>query len=640
MLSSMTTGNDRHGAEADISDPLEDLLRDCTVQVTNGVTTCTGVFLTPTMVLTSGLVYHGTKAISIGWSKNGEPLRCLPVLEAVGYFDDGCPNLAILTFDGFEDHPCVRLEETEMTCLGDPCIAIGEPPDSHRDRFPLSAFDSSVPGQAGFAHPSLSIVALAANSPSPIMAGAAVLNLRSKDVCGVLALTQGSQEAAPSVVTLLTLQKVLGPVTTTNQIFHLYDSRWAVAARDAIPSESGHLNPVPNPNAITRPKEFRAALSELQRLSGSTAEQVADSAKSSTSEHFKMLKYAGEPVGILKTYFSDQVRSRSLPQNIETVFRLIRACGVNDPSLCRKWLAAWQRARAYTGFEHAERDSLLFRLYIPSDRLYAAEAGRLLSLFRDWLVTTHGRSVRQSGYRTPSGEVIEFFSNATIAATDLEEQFDSFSNFLALCAEDPSAAAATLASLGLGQALSADFVARFGKEVRRLQRDLTHQRERRILEIQHSIEEELVEVGSVLQALPRAQLRALIDTLVPGPSAPDSLALVAAPQPSHIRPTVTVNQPQIIYAVGSAVFQHVRGGVHLGPQTAELLTIIDRFGGQEAATLESDLRELDDPAAPQEARSRSKERLKKFVGQLPGASRDIAVDLLERLVARSLGLGG
>jgi len=74
----MTTGNDRHGAEADISDPLEDLLRDCTVQVTNGVTTCTGVFLTPTMVLTSGLVYHGTKAISIGWSKTASHSDAFP----------------------------------------------------------------------------------------------------------------------------------------------------------------------------------------------------------------------------------------------------------------------------------------------------------------------------------------------------------------------------------------------------------------------------------------------------------------------------------------------------------------------------------------------------------------------------------
>ena len=47
--------------------------------------------------------------------------------------------------------------------------------------------------------------------------------------------------------------------------------------------------------------------------------------------------------------------------------------------------------------------NLLFRVYIPSERLYAAEAGRLLDLFRDWLATTRGHGIRQSGYRTASG---------------------------------------------------------------------------------------------------------------------------------------------------------------------------------------------------------------------------------------------
>ncbi len=49
-----------------------------------------------------------------------------------------------------------------------------------------------------------------------------------------------------------------------------------------------------------------------------------------------------------------------------------------------------------------ERD-LLFRVYVPAGRLYAAEADKLLSLFRDWLGKVDSQGVRQGGYETPSG---------------------------------------------------------------------------------------------------------------------------------------------------------------------------------------------------------------------------------------------
>ena len=94
-------------------------------------------------------------------------------------------------------------------------------------------------------------------------------------------------------------------------------------------------------------------------------------------------------------------------------------------------------------FHSGENDhgNLLFRIYIPSGRLYAAEASRLLSLFREWLITTRGYGVRQSGYHTASGEMYEFFVDGSVAQTDLSEEFDNFSDFLTLCSEDAPAAA-------------------------------------------------------------------------------------------------------------------------------------------------------------------------------------------------------
>jgi len=133
-----------------------------------------------------------------------------------------------------------------------------------------------------------------------------------------------------------------------------------------------------------------------------------------------------------------------------------------------------------------DKTDLLLRVYIPSERLYASEADKLLSLFRDWLIASHGHGIRQDGYRTASGQLYEFFADASMAKKDLRKELNDFSNFLTLCSADPSAAADMLSPMGLERAHSVDFVARFGREVRRLQIDLAHERERRILTIRSS----------------------------------------------------------------------------------------------------------------------------------------------------------
>ena len=61
----------------------------------------------------------------------------------------------------------------------------------------------------------------------------------------------------------------------------------------------------------------------------------------------------------------------------------------------------------------------------------AAEAGRVVSLFRRWLTTVQGLGVRQGGYSTASGEVIELFADATLGQSELQAQLDQFSEIAA-----------------------------------------------------------------------------------------------------------------------------------------------------------------------------------------------------------------
>lgn len=407
-----------------------------------------------------------------------------------------------------------------------------------------------------------------------------------------------------------------------------------------------------DPDDLDTPKGFAEALGALQRRLGMTISELAQKAR------------------IEQDVVNDLLRARRLPGRSE-LQNLLLALGVRDRHRQDDWELALVRAqgrrpssgaerfvdalgdplrdriRPYvlegskTGSSH-EQDgtgpslsgeddqvNLLLRIYIPSARLYAGEASRLLSLFREWLTTTRGYGVRQSGYHTASGDMYEFFVDASVVQTDLREEFDNFSDFLTLCSEDAPAATDVLTSAGIDRTSSVKLVARFGREVQRLQLDLRHDREQRMLTIRQSLEEELLEGGVDLRDIPRSQLNALIENHVPGPSAPESLTLLATPWTAGPAAPVTVNiNPQIITVIRSKIMQNVEGTIHLGLQAQELLSFIQDFGGQEAATLQSAVYELEDEAAPPAAKSNAKQRLKKFVSQVTEAARDVGIELL------------
>jgi hypothetical protein len=311
---------------------------------------------------------------------------------------------------------------------------------------------------------------------------------------------------------------------------------------------------------------------------------------------------------------------------VEQAFRLnIRPYVFTDAQAA----SSHNQARAGSSHSEGDRGNLLFRIYIPSGRLYAAEASRLLSLFHEWLTTTRGYAVRQSGYRTASGEMYEFFADSSLVQPDLREEFDRFSDFLTLCSQDVSAAADALTAAGVDRASSVKLAARFAREVQRLQTDLRYEREQRMLTIRHGLEEQLRETGMDSRDIPRSQINDLVESHVPGPTGPEVLALLAAPWSTHSAAPVTViNNPQIISAMKRTIIHSVKGTVDLDVQAERLLAFIEEFGAQETATLQSAVYELEDPAAPPAGKSGAKERLRKFVSQVAGIDRDVGTELL------------
>jgi hypothetical protein len=269
--------------------------------------------------------------------------------------------------------------------------------------------------------------------------------------------------------------------------------------------------------------------------------------------------------------------------------------------------------------------------------LFAAEADKLLSLFQDWLNRVGRHHVRQGGYRTAAGEVYEFFGDSALASGQLTKEFDDFSGFLDLCMKDPAAAVDKLSRTGIGPQAAGGMVARFGKEARRLQLDVRHQRETLVLKIRHELESELVEANN--EAL-MSQIDSLINSFIPNPgnSSPMKLLTLASSAEPVARPAqVTINQ-QFINKVQGTVISNVQGTVNLNPEAKDLMELVERFGDNDKITLRSAIYELEDESARKDDKLLARQKLKGFLIQLGGKVEDVTLAVLQKYIEQKFGL--
>jgi hypothetical protein len=282
---------------------------------------------------------------------------------------------------------------------------------------------------------------------------------------------------------------------------------------------------------------------------------------------------------------------------------------------------------------------LLMSIYIPFERLYAAEQRRVLALFRDWLAKTRKHGIRQEERSTSRGAMFEYYADDSISLPELRAEIDVFSNFLNKCANAPATALDVLSETQISPAAAVELVAHFGKEMRRLEVDARHARERGILALKQALENTLLETDVDLGAVPAARLDAMLEELVPYPDAVAPLPALAGPLPALAGPAiihlpadanVTVNQT-INNAMEQTIIEYVQGTVNLGVQAKQIIAIIDRFVPHpDAAPLITAVHELEDPDSPTGSRKSAKAKLRKFFIDLSGKVEDAALIILEK----------
>jgi hypothetical protein len=286
-------------------------------------------------------------------------------------------------------------------------------------------------------------------------------------------------------------------------------------------------------------------------------------------------------------------------------------------------------------------EGLLFRLYVPSGRLWGDQMGQLLSLFKDYLTKVAGLNVRLDQQSTTKG-VIYAFHGVDLGASgkdrkELTKHFEDFTKLTDLCATDPAAAEDLLKGTGANVREITQIISRYSKEFRRLQLDLKHAREEKILSIRHRLESELVDVVEPTQ---QSLIDNAVNALIPevaGPRASQTLLLPFSQPAEAARQHITLNiKPQFIERIEGVVAQEVNGIAQLTNNDKALISLFEQHGGGKAAELTSALQELNDDSAPEPGRVTAKQRIKQFLIATADKIGDAAAGVLQTYVEKKL----
>jgi len=395
----------------------------------------------------------------------------------------------------------------------------------------------------------------------------------------------------------------------------------------------GH--PVPTPSAVAW---LMTAAALGMRPDELNLQHAGVQAKHRSLQRTLRRAFQGEAHLVKNSWLSDLADVCRLSDDELQLLLSARDIGTSsvEPLALRKAIGKTFRSRPVADRYSAVRTRLIFRVYVPAGRLYASEAERLFSMFREWVSDVRGHGIRQDGYQTRAGKVYEFYTNENVTDSDMPNELANFSEFLSLCVRDPPRATDQLLEVGLSRDASSRLVARYGREIRRMSLDLRYEREQRVLAIRHSLESELIDEVRGSESLAN-QIAAIVSSLIPEPSPVDAPGMLQpALSSSRIPLTLNVNQ-QFITAVESRVAQNIQGIVNLGPSAKELLDLIRAYGGKEATILESAVYELEDPDARRADRVGAKRRLKKFLRWLSATVQGVATDMLEKYVEGKVG---
>lgn len=274
-------------------------------------------------------------------------------------------------------------------------------------------------------------------------------------------------------------------------------------------------------------------------------------------------------------------------------------------------------------------EGLLFKLYIPNERIWSSEFHKFIELFREYASKISQKEFKIVQDKTDLGAICSLYSiDENLSQDVINTLYKDFTAFMDLCISNPQSAGDIINKLDIKEADKTAILKKYVKEASRLLLDIKHERENKILSIKHRLESELNEYDI------SSQLNDYIESAVP--SAKLSNLLPSNSPQYHI---ININ-PQIIHKVEGIVCNELNGNINLNSQEEELMKIIEQHSKDiaELLNLQSAIYELRDNATSKEKKIGAKQKLYSFLAKVADKIGDVGVSLLSKYLEQQIGL--
>jgi len=275
-------------------------------------------------------------------------------------------------------------------------------------------------------------------------------------------------------------------------------------------------------------------------------------------------------------------------------------------------------------------EGMLFRVYIPNERIWSNEFTKFINLFRDYSSAFSNEEFKISQNKTDFGIVCSVYSNINLPPEKVNDLYKDFTHFMELCISNPVEAERILADLdNIDEAKRKNILTKYIKESQRLILDIQQERELKILNIKHRFQNEIkeVEINEVVEKYIR-------DSLPSG----KEFSNVSSPTQIIQNQSIYINS-QIIEKLDGIVSKEINGNINFTNEEVQLEKLIERYVSDfnEKTELKNGLFELKDSSSSKETKRASWQKLYGFLGKVADKVGDVGVSLLTKYLEQQIG---
>lgn len=276
-------------------------------------------------------------------------------------------------------------------------------------------------------------------------------------------------------------------------------------------------------------------------------------------------------------------------------------------------------------------EGMLFRVYIPNERIWSNEFTKFINLFRDYSSAFSNEEFKILQNKTDFGVVCSVYSNTNLPAEKINVLYKDFTQFMELCVSNPDEAEKILTDLAnIDEAKKKNILAKYIKESQRLILDIKQEREIKILNIKHRLQNEIneVEITEVVE-------KYIQDSIPIG----QGFSNISSPTQIIQNQKIYINS-QVIEKVDGIVSKEINGNITFTNEEIQFEQLIEKYVSdfKEKTELQNGLFELKDPGSSKETKRASWQKLQGFLGKVADKVGEVGVSLLTKYLEQQIGI--